>query len=102
MFACFGGQGCRLEAPLFAEIFGVEDDLAVGARRDGGQGGEVDGRGHDETFGVIGMLADQIDAAGRRQDGWLGVEARAVHGTKEGWVMHSCRSLRQRTVDSVP
>ncbi len=62
------GQGGSVKGLFFAEVLGVEDDLAVGARRDGGQGGEVDGHGHDKALGVIGVFADQVDAAGRDKD----------------------------------
>ena len=84
----FGGEGCGVEAALLAVVLRVEDDLAVAARRDAGQGGEVDGRGHDEALGVVGMLADQVDPAGRGKDGRLGVETGAVHGTEVGRIMH--------------
>ena len=70
-----------VEGPFFSEVFGVDHNLSVAARRDPGQRGKVDGHGHDKTFGIVGVLADQVHAAGRNKDGGFGMEAGNVHGT---------------------
>ena len=60
-----GGDGVGRVLDLLVEIGRVDGKDAVGARGHGGQGGEVDGGGHDEAAGVVGMLADKVDAARR-------------------------------------
>ena len=53
---------------VLVEVDGVGEDAAVGARGDGDEGGEVDGGGHDEAVAVVGVLADEVDAAGRGEE----------------------------------
>jgi hypothetical protein len=80
-------------------LCGVEDDLAVGTRRNAGQGGEIDGRGHHKALGVIGVLADQVDASGRGKNGRLGSEAVAVQGAKFVRIVHRLSNLNGREID---
>ncbi len=58
-----------------------------------GQRGEVDGHGHHEALGVVGVLADQVYAAGRNKDGRFGMEAGNMHGTKSGGIVHFSQNL---------
>lgn len=48
---------------LFVEVCREDGDGLVVAQADGGESGEIDCRGHDETVGIIGMLADYVDPA---------------------------------------
>ena len=57
--------------------------------RDGGERGEVDGHGHDKALGVIGVFADQVDAAGSDKDRRVGVEAGKVLSAQYSGIMHS-------------
>jgi hypothetical protein len=57
------GEAFELVADLLVKIFGPDDNPAVVARRDGSQGAEVDGGGHHESASVVGVLADEVDAA---------------------------------------
>ena len=68
------------DVDALVEVDGVGEEAAVGARGDGDEGGEVDGGGHDEAAGVVGVLADEVDAAGGAE------EARGcgVEGVVEG------------------
>ena len=75
-------------------VLGVDNDFAVGTRRDGGQGREVDGRGHDEAFGVVSVFADEVDAARRGKDGRFGLK-RARWMRAESWAED--RSIRLHT-----
>ncbi len=53
---------------MLVEVDGVGEEAAVGAGGDGDEGGEVDGGGHDEAAGVVGVLADEVDAAGGAEE----------------------------------
>ncbi len=73
---------------VLVEVDGVGEEAAVGARGDGDEGGEVDGGRHDEAAGVVGVLADEVDAAGCGVDGGLGVVGGEVEGGEFGWRLH--------------
>jgi len=83
-----GGQGVGGEGALLGEVFGVEDDLAVGARGDGCERGEVDGCGHDESLGVVGVFADEVDAAWGGKDLRRRVVAALVQDAECGGIFH--------------
>ena len=79
----FGAGGEQLvdgAVNALVEVDGVGEEAAVGARRDGDEGGEVDGGGHDEAAGVVGVLADEVDAAGCAVEGGGGGVGRGVEG----------------------
>ena len=44
---------------------GIDADRAIVARSGGDEGGEIERRRHDESVVVVGVLADQVDPAGR-------------------------------------
>ena len=73
---------------LVAEVNGVREEAAVGAGGDGDEGGEVDGGGHDEAAGVVGVLADEVDAAGCAVEGGRGVEGLLVEFGEFGGRLH--------------
>ena len=83
-----GGQRRRIEALLFLVVLGVKHNLAVGARRNTGQRGKVNGHGHYETLGVIGMLPDQGYTARSHKDLRSRMEAGKVHGTESNRITH--------------
>ncbi len=88
VLAGLGGRSGCLEGLLFSVILGVDDDFAVGARRDAGQGGKVDGHGHHKALGIIGVFADQVNAARRNKNGRNRLEAGKVERAQSGWIMH--------------
>ena len=65
---CQGRQGIEGFLDGFMEIFGVDDQLAVGARSNRGPTIEFNGGGQNETIVVVGVLADEIHAAGSAVD----------------------------------
>ena len=81
VIAGLGGQGGSIEGLFFLIVFGVEHDFAIGAGRDAGQGGEVNGHRHDEALGVIGVLTDEVDASRSYKDSGFGLESGKVQGT---------------------
>ena len=69
------GQLVEIEFKIAGEFFGVEDEFSIGTRGDCNIGGEGDGSGHDESVVVIGVFANQVDAAGRAENSGLIAEA---------------------------
>jgi hypothetical protein len=59
----FAVPACELE--LFAEVVRAQGASAVLRRAEGEVHGAVDGGGHDIAVGVVGVLPDEVDAAGR-------------------------------------
>ena len=93
VLAGFGGKRRRIKVPLLLVVLRVDGDLAVGARRNGSQRGKVNGHGHHKALGVIGVLADQVNAARGHKDGRLRMEAGDVHGTQNGRIVHESSLL---------
>ena len=62
----FGGIG---------NVFRIDDELSILTRSDGDPAGEVNRHRHYESLVVVGMLADQVDAAGRAIDAGNTAEA---------------------------
>ena len=60
-----GGERRRVELAQFAAVFRIEAKFAVARRGRGDVSGEVQRYGQDEAEIVVGVLADQIDPAGR-------------------------------------
>src|SRR5271156_1152813 len=58
------GEAVERVCYLIVEIRGIDSNALVVAGANCGQGRKVDRRRHDKALGVIGVLADQIDAAG--------------------------------------
>src|SRR5262245_18201892 len=54
----------QIELYAFGEIFGIDRELAVIARRQGDPGRKADRGWHDKTVIVVGVFADQVDAPG--------------------------------------
>jgi hypothetical protein len=63
-----GRQTIDIELEISGELVGLDQQLAVRPRGNRDQAGKLNCGGHDETFVVIGMLADQIHAAGRAEN----------------------------------
>jgi hypothetical protein len=82
-----------VEGLFFAVVLGPDHDFAVAARRDGRQRGKVDGHGHDKALGVIGVFADQVDAARSDKDRWGGVEAGDMFFAQNSGIMHGITSF---------
>jgi len=78
-----------------------KDDLAVGARRDAGQGDKVDCHRHHKTLGIVGMFADQVHAAWRTKiAGSAWKRARCMNGKLEDHAYSSIlEKLELRTRD---
>lgn len=57
------------------EIFGVDGEFLIVARRNCHPAIEIDGCGQDEATVVIGVFADEIGAAGRAKDKRLCLKA---------------------------
>ena len=66
---------------LLVKIRGIDGDVIVVARADGRQSCEIDGRRHDEAIGIIGMLADHVNAPRCDKDGGLLSESLQVDET---------------------
>ena len=73
---------------VLVEVDGVGDEAAVGAGGDGDEGGEVDGGGHDEAVAVVGVLADEVDAAGCGEELGGDVVGGEVEGGEFGGGLH--------------
>src|SRR5689334_6949454 len=75
----------EIKLDLVVEAIRFDLQLAIVARPDRGEDGEVDGRRHDEAVVVIGVFADQIDAPGRAKLSWSttvqGLRHRALSAT---------------------
>ncbi len=69
------GRGIKIELARLVHDHRVDPEPPVGPRRRRGQGGEFERRRHDEAIVIVGMLADQIDAAGRAADRWHAAKA---------------------------
>ena len=69
------GQVVKVELEIAGEFFRVDRSAFDRARGDCDIGGESDGGGHDETVVVVGVFADQVDAAGRTEDSGTIAEA---------------------------
>jgi hypothetical protein len=83
-------------ADLFLKILRPNHDAAVVARRDGREGAEVDGGRHDKATGVIGVLADEIDAAwGEKYRGVRGKPLR-VFFRNTVYIQHAGFFLRKK------
>ena len=65
---CQRRQGIEGFLDRFIEIFGVDDQLAVGARSNGRPAVEFNRGGEHETVVIVGVLADEIHAAGSAVD----------------------------------
>jgi len=59
------------------EIFGVDGEFLIVARRNRYPAIEIDGGGQDVAAIVIGVFTDEIGAAGRPEDLWLCLKALA-------------------------
>ena len=92
-------QRCCIEDAFFFEVFRVDDDLAVVARRNPGQRSEVDRRRHHEALGIIGVFADQIHAPRRGKNRRFTLEAAHMQRTQNFRVMHCC-SLSIRSIST--
>jgi hypothetical protein len=64
-------RGGEREAVLLAEVERAGDDLVAAERRGGDRHPGGDGEGQAEPVVVVGVLADQVHAAGREGDGAL-------------------------------
>jgi hypothetical protein len=60
--ARFQARVVEIEFDVVVEMRGSNVQFAIFARGYCGVGRDVDGRGHDETRVVVGVLADEIDA----------------------------------------
>ena len=63
--AAGGGAVVAVEGEGVGKELAGEAVTTIGAGGDGGVGGEGDGHGEDEAAGVVGVLAEQVDAGGR-------------------------------------
>jgi hypothetical protein len=63
-----GGEMIDIEFEISGKLVGLNQQLAVRAARNRDQARKLNRGGHDETFVVIGMLADQVHAAGRAEN----------------------------------
>jgi len=71
------------------EILGPDHDPAVVAWRDGSEGTEVDGCGHDKSARVVGVLADQVDAPWSYKDRGLGPKSLRVLSFNTVYIEHA-------------
>ncbi len=66
------GAGARqvveIEFKIAGELFRVNDEFSVVAHGDCNIGREGNGGGHDESVVVVGVFANQVDAAGGAED----------------------------------
>jgi hypothetical protein len=88
----FGAGGEKFVDGLvdaLVEVNGVGEDAAVGAVGDGDDGGEVDGRGHDEAVRVVGVLADEVDAARGQKYRGVGAEPLRVFFLNTVYIQHA-------------
>ena len=73
---------------LFVEVCREDGDGLVVAQADGGESGEIDCRGHDETVCIIGMLADYVDAARCGERDGLQPKPLQVKGPVSAYIEH--------------
>src|SRR5215471_18094746 len=66
------------EADRFVEVERVQAEGLVVARTDGNVGVETQRGWHDESFVVVGVLADEVYSAGSAENLWYIVEMLAV------------------------
>jgi hypothetical protein len=90
------GKAFELMADLLVKIFGPDDDATVVARRDGSQGAEVDGGGHHESAGVVGVLADEVDAAWGKKYRGVGTKPLRVFFRNTVYIQHAGFFLRKK------
>ena len=62
------GKVGEIELEITGKFFGVDEQFSVRPRCNRHVGGEPDGGGHDKAIIVVGVLADQIDAARGAED----------------------------------
>ena len=63
-----GRRGIEIELARLVHDHGIDPEAPVGPLRGCGQSGEFERRRHDEAIVIVGVLADQIDAAWRATD----------------------------------
>ena len=80
----------------------MDQDAAVRARRDGDDRGKVDRRGHHKTVAVVGVLADQVDAAGRGVERAGNIVGGEVKGGNFSVGRHGLFLRLQRIGDAIP
>src|ERR1700757_4652281 len=85
--AARGGAVLAIEGEGFGEEFAGKAVEIVGAGGDGGVGFEGDGHGENEAAGVVGMLAEEVNASGGHAlDGLGGGGCSGLRrGVAEGW-----------------
>ncbi len=81
-------QSRRIECSLFFEVLRVDDDLAIIARRDAGQGGEINRRGHHKSFRIIRVLTNQIHSPRSSEDLRFTLETAHMQRTQYFRVTH--------------
>src|SRR3954471_15199339 len=69
MLARRTGQGVERQIDSLAELFRPNVQRAIVSRTAGDPGVETDGRGHDETVVVIGVLSNEVHAPGCAKNG---------------------------------
>ena len=70
------GQVIEIEFKIAWKFFGVNHQFVVRARRNRHISREANGRGHHVAVVVVGVIADQINAAGRAENPGLSSEYR--------------------------
>ncbi len=82
-----GGAVVAVDGEGLGEEFAGEDVGVVSAGSNGDVRGEGDGHGEDESAGIVGVLAEEVDASGR--DAVYRFAGRVVRGL--GAVIADCR-----------
>ena len=77
----------EIEFKIAGELFRVNDEFSVVAHGDCNIGREGNGRGHDESVVVVGVFANQVDAAGGAED--------------SGVIAESCSKCRRSSPASI-
>src|SRR5690606_39011878 len=75
-------------------VRGGQAQDAVGAGGDGGRGAVGQGERHDEAVVVVGVLADQVDPAGRRPDTLRGGAVQLGEAVRDLLCPHYCSFVR--------
>ena len=68
------GKAVEIKFEIAGELFGMDDQVAIGPRGDGYIRREAKGGRHDEAVVVVGVFADQIDASGGTKDSGASTE----------------------------
>src|SRR5271165_4804474 len=80
---------------LIVEIRRIDGDALVIAGTNSGQGRKIDCRGHDEALGIIGVLADYVDAAGGDKNGGILPKSLRVESPGNGYTEHPKTSTKK-------